>query len=623
MIRERRIRESSEPAGGERPGARAPTRTQVVRSALLCVAALAASAPHDALAQVVDPAEACEAGRISNIFVDNRSIYEINDDDPFRWVYRLINALHVNTRAGFILRELLFSEGDCLDPLLLEESYRILESYGFIGRADIYPVAQPDGTYHVVVDTQDRWTTQFDLGVSFDQGLQLDRLNLTEANLLGRGVRAEVFAQRRREQRTQGFRLQEPRLLGTRTDANLGWGRTRSGNFVELGLNYPFVGEVGRVAMRQIYDRRDRVFTYSAADDPDFTNVLLPYRDEWAEISMAGRLGRPGNLTLLGLGLTRERIVFRRFPDELEVVIDNDFGNTMAATSQVQDLISGQTRARSTTRVNLMIGQRNLRFTRVLGLDALDGAQDLRLGTDLGLTVGRSVGLFSAEGVPSPDDIFGRARLYAGHDLGSSFVFAAAAVEGRRLRGEDNDWRDVIGEIDLYSYLRSERIPGQTLFLRASAAGGWSMDSPFQLTLGGRDAVRGFAEEHSPGGRRLLLTVEDRIFFSWPWPDLIDLGLTLFADAGRVWSGDVPYGVDSGWEAALGIGLRYSLPAGSRRGGRIDLAWPLGAPPHHGPVFRFTLLELLGIGPGVKDLQLERTRRTRTGPDFLVTELGR
>jgi hemolysin activation/secretion protein len=149
------------------------------------------------------------------------------------------------------------------------------------------------------------------------------------------------------------------------------------------------------------------------------------------------------------------------------------------------------------------------------------------------------------------------------------------------------------------------------------------MDSPFQLTLGGRDAVRGFAEEHSPGGRRLLLTVEDRIFFNWPWPDLIDLGLTLFADAGRVWSGDVPYGVDSGWEAALGIGLRYSLPAGSRRGGRIDLAWPLGAPPNHGPVFRFTLLELLGIGPGVKDLQLERTRRTRTGPDFLVTELGR
>jgi hypothetical protein len=84
MIRERRIRESSEPAGGERPGARAPTRAQVVRSALLCVAAIAASAPHDALAQVGDPAEACEAGRISNIFVDNRSIYEINDDDPFR-----------------------------------------------------------------------------------------------------------------------------------------------------------------------------------------------------------------------------------------------------------------------------------------------------------------------------------------------------------------------------------------------------------------------------------------------------------------------------------------------------------------------------------------------------------
>ena len=196
-------------------------------------------------------------------------------------------------------------------------------------------------------------------------------------------------------------------------------------------------------------------------------------------------------------------------------------------------------------------------------------------------------------------------------------------MEQDGLRNGDDPWRDVIGEFDVYSYLRTDKIPSQTLFLRASASGGWSLESPFQLTVGGRDAVRGYREEFAPGARRVLFTAEQRIFVKWPWPDLIDLGFTLFADAGRVWSGDVPYGVDSGWKGALGFGLRYALPAGSRRGGRVDLAFPLGGTGGHGPVFRFTLFELLGIGPGFSDLQLERTRRSQTGPDFLVTELGR
>ena len=225
--RERPIPTSLEP--GER--AAAPALRVFLIGVLGCTAITAAVA-QDVQSQVIDSPTVCETGRISNIFVDNRSIYEIIDRDPLRWFYRLANALHINTSEGFILREVLFSEGECLNPLLLEESYRILESYPFIGTADVYPIAQPDGTYHVVIDTQDEWTTQFDLGVSFDQGLQLDRINLTEENLLGRGVRAEVFMRRRREQRDRGFRLQEPRLFGTRTDANFGWGRTRSGDFL-------------------------------------------------------------------------------------------------------------------------------------------------------------------------------------------------------------------------------------------------------------------------------------------------------------------------------------------------------------------------------------------------------
>jgi len=109
----------------------------------------------------------CAEGRISNIFVDNHDIFDLEQLEQgtaVRWAYSLANALHVRTAQSFIRREILFEVGDCLDPLLLEESGRILRQYGFIASADVYSIRQPDGSHHVVVDTQDEWTTRIDFG---------------------------------------------------------------------------------------------------------------------------------------------------------------------------------------------------------------------------------------------------------------------------------------------------------------------------------------------------------------------------------------------------------------------------------------------------------------------------
>ena len=146
------------------------------------------------------------------------------------------------------------------------------------------------------------------------------------------------------------------------------------------------------------------------------------------------------------------------------------------------------------------------------------------------------------------------------------------------------------------------------------------MDTPFQLTMGGRGAVRGLEEEDFPAGRRVLLTLEDRILVHWPAPELFDMGFTLFADAGRGWSGEVPWGVDSGWKGAVGAGLRLGFPAGTRVVARLDLAFPLGMDSSRGPIFRVTLLELLGVREGFADAQAERSRRMRVGPDYFTTD---
>ena len=567
----------------------------------------------------------CPDGRVSNIFVDNHSIYDVDALDGsglLRWFYTAANALHMKTRKSFIRSELLIHEGDCYDPLLLEESGRILRGYAFLARADVFAVDQPDGTKHVVVDTQDEWTTQVDFGVAFDSGLNVEVLDISQENLLGRGIDVNAFYRQRKERKDIGAGIQFPRLFGTRTDGAVSGGRTRAGRFVEESIAYPFVGEIGRLALRQSYRRRDELFPY-VVDDPEaagFSHVLLPNRDEREELAVAGRLGRPGSLTLLGMGFSRESLEFK---GDLEIARNSDFDNTAPAPQEVHSLLQAQTHPAATTRLDFFIGQRNLHFARVRGLDPLDGVQDIQLGTDVGLTLGRSVGVPASSGAPGANDLYTRLRFYAGFDPGTSYIFLNAAFDGRQVfsRGPNGDgWRDVIGEGDIYGYLRSRKMPDHTFFARISAAGGWSMDAPFQLTLGGRQGVRGLKEEDFPGAQRLLFTVEDRYFLHWPAPTLFDLGLTLFTDVGRMWPGDVPFGVDSGWKATMGGGLRIGFPHGSRAVARLDLAMPIGMDNTRGPIFRVTLYELLGLTVGFKDLQLQRSRRITVGPDSFTQD---
>ena len=351
-------------------------------------------------AQAVGTGSLCELGRVTNIIVDNRPIFQLEtleEGSPLRWVYRLANALHITTRQSFILREVLFSENDCLDPFLLEESGRILRQYPFIANADVVPVEQPDGTYHVLINTQDEWTTKFDLGVSIDQGIQLERIELTEENLFGQGILAEGYFARRRAQRDAGFLLEQPRLFGTRTDARFGYGRTRVGNFFEQELAYPFVGEVGRFAVREAYSNRDRLYTYATGNPTDVTQVLLPLQEEWLEISFATRFGRPGRLGLLGFGLSRDRVEFGSFPTDVEVVLDGDFSNTFPGTDQLQVILASQINGSATTRINLMLGLRQIRYIRPARLDTHAEVIDVPLGIDLGLTVDEVSQRFGSE----------------------------------------------------------------------------------------------------------------------------------------------------------------------------------------------------------------------------------
>lgn len=547
----------------------------------------------------------CRTGPISYIFVDNHSIFDAGDPSlpaRFGWAYSTANRLHVRTRPGVIRREMLLRVGDCFDQALVDESARLLRGFDFISRADVYGVRQPDSTYHLVVDTQDEWSTDLGLRVGMEHGNVFRGARVREKNTLGSGQTVELYYVEHDVARDYGVRWDDPQLGGYRWDMGAAVGRTRAGTVASQTLQYPFLGEAGRKAARQSFRREDQLFDFLAPPGATDRDVIVPIRDESFDVAVVGRLGRPGDLTLIGGGFSFRN---RSFPGRVDVLADRNFETRTAADSSLVAQVAPQMQPRDHVRAVLLVGQRNIWWIQRRGYDSPRGQQDIRLGAEVALALSRSIPAMARD-----DDLGATLTLYTGYEAGPAlFVFRGRGDGLRNFAAPlgASDWEDMYAEAEMLSYIRPTWLPTHTLVLRAGGAGGWKTRSPFQLTLGGDEAVRGYDPHMYPGGRRLVGTVEDRMYFHWPFPELFDLGGTVFADVGRVWAGDAPFGVDSGWKTGLGVGLRGAFPAGGRTTYRADFAVPLGGSLRNGR-FTFTVGEVIGLArPRLND-QLERSR---------------
>jgi hypothetical protein len=503
---------------------------RIAAGALFFGALLGLPAPADA--QV--PSQAvCPDGAISFVFVDNHSIYDpddLSEETRLAWVYRLTNRLHIRTNASFIRSELLFREGDCYDPALLDESARLLRRNSIISKADVYGLRQADSTWHVIVDTRDEWTTKINFPTfALDDGVKLRSVGVREENVLGRGILVGAFFREREERKDAGGEFFTPRLPGIRLNTRLSAGTTRVGHFLEQSFVYPFVGERGRFAGRQIYGYRDDLFPYSlGAHDPqpgDMTHVLLPLERERAELTLVARLGEPGsrtvtgNLTTFGIGISRSELRVPGYPGNVEVAREKDFNSRDPAPDSLNAELVRQAVSSSGSRLNLLVGQRNLRLTSRGRLDALTGVQDFTVGTDFALTLGRTLDAISRE-VGQDTDLYGRLHGYAAFERPTMVGAASLDTEARQiLSGTREGWSDVLGQVALVLYVQPERLRSHTFFFRAEGTGGWRVTQPFQLLVGGERGLRGYEDTELPAAQRLIFTVEDRIYVPWPLPN--------------------------------------------------------------------------------------------------------
>lgn len=552
----------------------------------------------------------CENGVISDIQLNRLSVFDPDETSvgAIAWTYRAMNLLHVRTAASFVRRELLFEEGDCFDQFLLDESALLLEAYDFIAYSTVEAEEDGEGGWIVHVETRDEWSTQVDVGLTFDESrLNLEKFEVTEENFLGQGIFAEVTHRERRESRTQSIGLATPRFFG-RADASIRIGRDRPGNFFSEYIRYPFIGETGKHSFRHGYDRVTNFFSYTTDGQESFTQVLVPSFREVLEFSYARRFGERYKSFIAGVTFTRDVIRFPRIPN---VIYATDFSDLQPYPGALPAPLQDHLQESGSSRLMLHIGTRRYRYRLYEGLDGLRNRQNIPTGLYAGVSVGRGFDLFVPGDVPALEDFFGRAHATFTLPVGSSILLAGSTLETRH---DDGSWKDVLLDADFVAYLRNDGLPGQTFFFRTAFASGWNTERPYQVSLGGREGVRSLVEDRFPGGRMLRFVAEERILFPWPSRGTLDLGMTLFTDIGRVWEGDVPYGVDSGWQTALGIGLRIGLPPGTRHVWRTDLTFPVVNGSIGSPQFRVTF-ELNQLTDGFFTDDVFRSRRYNIGAE--------
>jgi hypothetical protein len=236
-------------------------------------------------------------------------------------------------------------------------------------------------------------------------------------------------------------------------------------------------------------------------------------------------------------------------------------------------------------RGNLLLGLRAVRFVPATGFDALRGTQDLKLGVQVGTTIGRTLSALGSD----DNDIFVGTDVYAGFGGARAFGGLQMHVEGRRDRAGQR-WDGVLASGRAAWYGRVSET--QTLVTSVEYGAGWRQQVPFQLTLGEPDGgVRGFAGSQAGGARRVVVRMESR-WYSGSVLDLGDLGTAAFVDVGRVSAGDSPYGTTTGPRIGAGVSLLAAVPARSKRTWRIDLAVPISPDRDAGWSIRFSSRDL-------------------------------
>ncbi len=528
-------------------------RTALLAAGGLCLGWAAAAGP--AGAQRAPVPVACRGQRIDAMRIVSQapSVAGVRNVPVISEVARTV---HVTTQPNVIDRFLLLHPGDRCDERRRAESERVLRAQPFIADATILVLSDDRGGVELEVRTIDEVAAIFSATMKAS-GPLVTGLRLGDANAAGEGIYVmgnwwHDYALRD----GYAFNVTDYQFLGNPLQATASAARNPLGGEYHLDVQLPFLTDLQRMAWR-VQDGESDDYVRFVDGTGGVHADRLAHR--YADIGGLARIGAPGRLALLGFSVSHSE----ETPGAIPIGI-SDAG----ATAEPGSLLAGRYPTHSVSRINALVGYRNLKYVRAVGFDALSNVQDVPIGIQVGALVGKSAPVLGS----SARDMLVGGDLYAGHATPNTALRLQMIGEIRRELATGT-WDGLLGSGRLADY---QRLGGsQMLTTSLEWSGGWRVQVPFRVSLAGTDGgVRGMAEGLEQGGRRAIARVEDRWIVPTRLGGTADIGFAVFADAGRLWAGDVPWGTTSPVRYSGGVSILAAVPSHSARMWRLDIAVP-------------------------------------------------
>lgn len=484
---------------------------------------------------------------VGSVTINNASIFDLENPEENKFLYRLANKAHITTRPGVIEQQLLFRSGDDFSAQAIEESERLLRKNRYIQKARIDPIRNANGVVDVNVSTSDTWTLMPKLSFSHSGGESSTDIGIKEMNLLGTGIAIGATYTSDVDRDSQVLQVVDSHIGDSWYAVKAVFENSSDGHLRYLDLGQPFYSLDSTTAIgmslldneriESLYDRGEIESQYGQK------SLARELRYGWSNGLQDGWARR----YTVGLGYDEQRFseVVDGLAQSTPVPDDRKFIYPFVGIEMLQD-----------------------KYEEVKNFDQVARVEDRFLGTAFSARLGLATKSFGSDRTALLLDV--GARTSFGKSKESS-LFLASELS---TRWEEAGVANLTLAVDARYYRRqSEK---RLFFARLSGTYGRNLDLDQQLVLGGDNGLRGYPLRYQSGDKRALLTLEQRFFTDWYPFRLFRVGAAVFFDAGRTW-GEGPFSTgNDGLLKDVGAGLRLgNARSGVGRMIHVDVAFPL------------------------------------------------
>ena len=486
---------------------------------------------------------------IRAIHVTVDKIFDPNDPDEDKALYRWANRVHVLTRDEVIEDILLFAPGDPFVARLLDESARTLRARGFISEATVEPGEYDAATNSVDVNVRvrDSWSLAMDLKLNRKGGETEWGIGLSDNNLFGTGKTVEISYESEIDRDEWALGYGDGNVFGSRARLEALWANTSDGDRHEFLLERPFFALDTRWSLGGTFHDEQRVDTmYDLSEEIDeFRHDIDAFtlQGGWSR----GLVDRHAQRWLFGV--TSEEHVFRPtpvVPTPLLLPPDRELVYPWLGWQWIEE-----------------------DYREMSELNDMGRTEDVSLGLNLFASIGFAERRFGSD----RDATLLRVTAEKGWEAGGPgrlFLLEAGASARREDAGTRN------AQVYFAGHYYRRNLDKHMFTVSLSTLATHNLDPEYQVLLGGDNGLRGYPIRYQAGENRTILNVEQRFFTElYPWR-LFRMGWAVFADVGRVSGRDPRATPSQGTLYDVGVGLRLSSPRASGRNVvHVDFAVPL------------------------------------------------